>query len=130
MSHCCKISECTTCIERDNQLFIKNCLQLEGEVKIIEIPVKFCPECLYQIPKENPFNFLFFPYQYENPIEKWNFELQKCIQQMNENIENIKAFMVSQNIQNEIMIQRHNELVKRVSELENKKIERMGFYPT
>lgn len=121
MSHRCYIDgSSAVCIEHNGELWVKEYAdgrEREGRT----YNVKFCPECGFKIPKNSKsfLNFFNIPSsEGDDTISQFSAQLGRSIAEMNHNIEMIKAFMLSQNIQNECFIENEKELRKRISALE------------
>lgn len=124
MSHRCIFRNSNTvCFEIDNELWVKeyvdnvNGIQKEGRT----YEVNFCPECGFQIPKTSFFRR--FPVNMpdvspDENITHFNQSLSTAIAQMNHNVEIIKAFMRSQNIQNECFLERELRHSQEICRLE------------
>lgn len=121
MSHKCYIDgSSAACFEHCGELWVKEYSdgrQREGRT----YKVNFCPECGFKIPKNSKSFLNFFnipPDEGDDRISQFSADLGRAIREMNHNIEMIKAFMISQNIQNQCFIDNEMELRKRVSKLE------------
>lgn len=121
MSHMCQIEEGrAVCFQKGNQLMVREYDQFMGEGAVYK--VKFCPECGFKIPKSEPAYLRTFipPSEPDNSITQFSQSLSTAIHQMNHNVELMKAFMSSQNTQNQCFIDRELDLSKEISSLRRK----------
>lgn len=111
------------CIERNNELWVKEYADRtmrEGRT----YRVNFCPECGHKMPPKGSF-WNFFASSIpdaDDSISRYSQELSNSINLINRNIDAMKAFMMSQNLQNEIFVERQNDFEKRISDLEIEEI--------
>ena len=123
MSHRCQIGESSVvCFEERNELWVKEYADgrmPEGRT----YQVKFCPECGLHLPKcsfaKRFFGALSIPDSApDDRITQFSQQLSNAISEMNHNIAIIKCHMSAQHTQNECFMEMHNELKKRITNLE------------
>lgn len=115
MGHNCRLGTIEVNEDKEGYLFIKyECYMPFGIPHTLRI--EYCPICGEKSKKSNVDHHKL--YAKNIPILT---EYAMSIEQMNKNIECIKAFMMIQNSQNECFIFTENELKKRIEALENKK---------
>ena len=127
MSHRCVIGESSVvCFEESNTLWVKelyewNCIEKGGKA----YQVNFCPICGFTIPKASFAKRLFGRFGRpdvtpDDSITQFSQSLSTAIAQMNYNVELIKAFMSSQNSQNECFMDREMCISKEIDYLKRR----------
>lgn len=121
MSHQCRFEDSNTvCFEINNELWVKEYAdgrQREGRT----YKVNFCPECGFKIPRASFAKSFFGAIPAAAPDESithFSQALSTAIHQMNHNVELIKAFMSSQNTQNECFMERELHHSQEICKLE------------
>jgi hypothetical protein len=121
MGHKCLFEDNTTvCLEINNELWVK---EYENKRQGRTYRVNFCPECGFKIPKVNDFKSYIHSLNISDNspndcIAIFSQSLANAIAQMNHNVELIKCFMSSQNIQNECFMERDLQVSQDICKLE------------
>ncbi len=106
--HCILDNSAIVCFEINNQLWVKECSDF-GQQEGKTYQVNFCPECGFKLPRPSFAKSFFSAIPAAVPDESITHFIQSlstAIHQMNHDVELIKAFMISQNTQNECFIER------------------------
>lgn len=136
MTHTCYIgANSGICFQIGNELWVKEYNDGSRKQDGRTYKVNFCPECGFKIPDSKHFKCSFIPpSEPDTRITEFSMALSTAIHQMNHNVELMKAFMSSQNTQNECFMERELEhsreissLNRRVDALEKENLERIGL---
>lgn len=124
MKHDCRLRSLEVFEDDDGYFFVKDQYSLPSG-RNHYLRVEYCPVCGMKSKKSHINHMTMYkrtdiPEAIPEPLHMYQSMMAKAIEDMNKNIECIKAFMISQNTQNECFMDRELEISQKISEITRK----------